>query len=106
MLGRRGENVTRSEEPPGMELDEIDKEILEAAANGEPFHILCAPPWIKQFQNPREGVERIYRLFQQGLLACRRDSDSKWLQPGELSVEELVANAVQNQWYRDIAEIG
>ena len=58
-----------------MTPDNIDKNILEYVANDEPWHIVCGV-FYHLFENPRELIDRIFNLYDEGLLVISKSDDT------------------------------
>ena len=76
--------------------DAMDKDILEYVANDEPWHIVCGA-FYHQFENPRELIDRIFRLYDVGLLEISK-SLYKNVEP---TPELFEKEAMENNWFED-----
>ncbi len=80
-----------------MDLDELDKDILEYAANVEPWHILCSVFYYK-FTEYSEIIDRVLALQSTGLLSVRKGKET-FPNPTR---NVLLADAQHYDWYEDV----
>lgn len=78
--------------------DEIDKNILEYVANEEPWHIVCGG-FYKDFKDPEELIERIFKLYEENLISIEKGSHTIT----EPTHEAFRKEAQKNNWFDNIA---
>jgi len=80
-----------------MTPDAIDKDILEYVANDEPWHIICGEMY-DEFDSPEELIDRIFNLFDEGLVSISKGYKTQFEPTPELFKQEAEAN----NWFKDI----
>ena len=79
-----------------MNVDSIDKSILEYVASEEPWHILCGA-FYHHFDSPSELIERVFRLFEKGLITIPKAQGTS----EEPSYKPFKREAEANNWFEN-----